>query len=206
MRAVSPRLSLIRLPGLALLLGLLAACAVARAPLNSEMIADRFGSYGVEVISQSADRRVTDLYSGSESERTTRTLAVVRFTRPVDNALNELHQQILAGGSLGATLKSAGWRVEKRSLGFRAVAAGPGLATMMRLAPQTPLAVHLYTLSAARDDLRIPYAQIAEVHHPDHLAASDLRRIFGDNRPTGGSSTPQAGELWATLVETLKRL
>lgn len=68
----------------AALLALLFGTAVqAREPvsalLNSERIAQRYGSYGIEVLASDCGLRVSDLYSGEQTDRVTRTLAVVRF-------------------------------------------------------------------------------------------------------------------------------
>ena len=138
----------------ALLLLLLTACAAGRTALNSEMIAENFGSYGLTVISQTRDRRVSNLYSGFGASRVTRTLAVVQFSEPLSEELRQPHEKILQGESLGATLSEAGWRVDKASLWLGAINANARLAEMMHIAGGTELAVHLYTLSAVHGDQR----------------------------------------------------
>ena len=70
--------------------------------------------------------------------------------------------------------------------------------------------MHLYALSAARGNKMLTYAQIAEVHHPDHLNGQALRRIYGLAPPAERSGTtlsadPTSG-LWTALEEALKRL
>ncbi|MEM7706386.1 MAG: hypothetical protein AAF358_12575 [Pseudomonadota bacterium] len=206
MRTVSSSISLIRTAGFALLLGLLAACSAARPPLNSEMIAERFGSYGLEIINQTADRRITNLFSGDPNQRVTRTLAVVRFRQPVAADLSASHRKILQGESLGATLKAAGWTVEKETLDVRTVTSGGSLAEMMRVEPGKPLAVHLYRLSAVSDYKRLPYAKIAEVHHPDHLTVLDLQRIYGGEVAASPLASGPLSGLWKTFQESLRLL
>ena len=45
------------------------SAAIAPQPLNSERIAGRFGSYGIEVLEGQGAVRVANLYSGAGSER-----------------------------------------------------------------------------------------------------------------------------------------
>jgi hypothetical protein len=56
-----------------------AARAQDRELLNSERIAAAFGSYGVEVVEQDSQVRVSNLFSGAGAGRVCRTFAVVRF-------------------------------------------------------------------------------------------------------------------------------
>lgn len=163
---------------------LLAAAAQAREPgaalLNSERIAQRYGSYGIEVLESGGGLRVSDLYSGESTDRVTRTLAVVRFLEPVSNALAAEHRVILAGGSIGAVLKAAGWQVDKRHLLTGELHEEPAWAPVwrrMRVSP-APLAVHVYELRARRGEVDVIYARISEVYHPDYLAKDDLAVLF----------------------------
>ena len=55
------------------------ACTHESERLNSERIAERFGSYGIEVISSGPGLRRSNLYSSEDEVRTCRTYAVVRF-------------------------------------------------------------------------------------------------------------------------------
>ena len=82
--------------------------------LNSDAIKATFGSYGVEVISQSESTRVANLYSLSGDAKICRTLAVTEFVLPMDTTLTEAHRLIRAGGSIGATLRSAGFTINKK--------------------------------------------------------------------------------------------
>lgn len=174
------------------------------------MIARKFGSYGLTIITQTPERRVSNLYSGSEALQVTRTLAVVQFSEPLAAELREPHRKILQGGSLGATLKAAGWQVGKTTLGFRSTTANARLAGMMQLAERAELAVHLYELSATRGNSKLHYAQIAEVHHPDHLTGEDLERLYG-RPPSGDGSVPPTSDdpaagLLAALADALEQL
>lgn len=151
--------------------------------LNSERIERRFGNYAIEVIAQDRIARVSDLYSQHGEVRTTRTLAFVEWVLPIDHAIVDLHERILAGGSLGATFKAAGWRVEKGSFTF--IEAFPrtesphGLCERMRIARDgPPLAGVGYHLMISRDGLTLPYAEITEIYHPDFLRREDLKALF----------------------------
>ena len=77
--------------------------------LNSDVIRERFGSYGVEVLSQSDEIRVANLFSGEANSKVSRTLAVTVFVLPRDSRLDASDQVIRAGGSIGASLRNAGF-------------------------------------------------------------------------------------------------
>ena len=153
--------------------------------LNSERIEQRFGSYGIEVLESGAEYRVSNLYSGTGAQRICRTFAVVRYPPRVDPAFAAEHAAILAGGSIGAVFARAGWRVEKRHLSFGTLAATGRVASLMHIAVDTPLAVHVYVLEIVKGQRRFQYAAIVEIHHPDYLRVADLRTIYGPPNSSG---------------------
>src|SRR5688572_8293898 len=81
--------------------------------LNSERIAAAFGSYGVEVLEQDDQVRVSSLFSLAADEKTCRTFAVVRYPPRLDSAVSAEHAAIVAGGSIGAVFTAHGWEVRK---------------------------------------------------------------------------------------------
>src|SRR5262245_26355355 len=81
--------------------------------LNSERIAAAFGSYGVEVLEQDEQVRVSNLFSGAGEDKTCRTFAIVRYPPELDGAISAEHAEIVAGGSIGAVFASHGWEVRK---------------------------------------------------------------------------------------------
>ena len=164
-------------------LGLAAAApAAAQTPqrelLNSERIAAEFGSYGVEVLDEDSDARVSNLFSGMGEQRICRTFAVVRY-RHSDPALREEHAAIVAGGSIGAVFAAAGWQVRKTHLSIGTITATQRLGSLMRIAPGTLLAVHVYALDVAKDGRTLEYAALAELHHPDYLTRDEVVEIYG---------------------------
>lgn len=167
-----------------LLAGVLLADAAFATELNSERIERRFGSYDIEILEESPELRVSSLNSRDATGPVCRTLAVVRYdSRPRPPGLKMAHRKILAGGSIGATLRASGWTVDKtnRFLGEVTPAAEDSrVAALMRLTGSRSLALHIYDLNAVRDELRIRYATIVEIHHPDYLARNDLAAIYGD--------------------------
>jgi hypothetical protein len=153
--------------------------------LNSERIALRFGSYGIEVLDAMAGTRVSNLYSSTPEGRVCRTFAIVRYPNDIAPDLAVPHATILAGGSMGATLLASGWKVQKRHLYFGHVAATAKVAVLMQVAPGTPLAEHAYLLDVEKDGRVLPYAALIEIHHPDYLGESDLTAIYGTPSSTG---------------------
>ncbi len=147
--------------------------------LNSERIAAAFGSYGVEVLEQDAEVRVSNLYSGTAQNPTCRTLAVVRYAAPMDPAVGAEHAAIVAGGSIGAMFAAQGWEVRKTHLGYAERPATAKLAALMRIAVGTPLAEHVYVLDVVKDGRAIEYAALVEIHHPDYLDVGELEKIYG---------------------------
>lgn len=172
--------------------------AGARELLNSERIEARFGSYGVEVLSSDPALRVSNLYSVESGTRTTRTFAIVRYPARVDPAFADAHAEILAGGSIGATLRAHGWEVIKTHRYFGQIESTPRLASMMRLRSPRPLAVHIYVLDIERGGRRFEYAAIAEIHHPDYLAPGEVAAIYAPGW--------RGGKPGDALVEEMLRL
>jgi hypothetical protein len=160
-----------------------AAAAPAQAPtrevLNSERIAATFGSYGVEVLEQDDRLRISSLYSTDGGVRTCRTFAIVRYPSKVDSLVASEHAAIVAGGSIGATFAEHGWEVRKTHLHYGEIEASARLAELMRIAPGTPLAEHVYVLDVANGDELVEYAALVEIHHPEYLGPTDLVGIYG---------------------------
>ena len=139
--------------------------------LNSDAIKATFGSYGVEVISQGESTRVANLYSLSGNAKICRTLAVTEFVLPMDPALIEAHRLIRAGGSIGATLRSAGFTINKKLLIKTETAAGDEFVSLTHgsVLVGAPLYTKVYALFAQQGGLQVPYAVIAEAYHPEHF-------------------------------------
>lgn len=194
-----------------LVLALVAGCgspapapAPPAAPLNSERIEQRFGSFGIEVLYQDAALRVSNLYSLERGRRVCRTFALVRFA-PVPPQLEREHELIEDGGSLGAVMQANGWAVHKRHLYLGEVALEPRFVELVRLmagiaAPA--LAVHVYRLSVSREARSLDYATVLEVHHPDYLDLARLSAAYGVAPERHATLTPPV----VALIETARRL
>jgi hypothetical protein len=157
-------------------------CAAETSSLNSERIARKFGSYGLEVIENTDNIRVSNLYSRDANGRICRTFAVVGISRGIDPSLAAEHAQILEGASIGAVFKRNGWNIEKRHQYIGEMTIGKQatrLSRVMRLKPPTTVAVHNYMLTVSKDGSAFDYAIITEVHHPDYLTISTLWAIYG---------------------------
>ena len=94
----------------------LSACVLEPELLNSQRIEERFGNYGIEVLSQDGKLRRSNLYSTHAGIRTCRTYAVVQFMDSPPREIQASHQAVLAGQSLGSTFREAGWTIGKHSL------------------------------------------------------------------------------------------
>jgi len=171
--------------------------------LNSERIQQQFGSYGVELLRQDAELRVSNLFSTNGGQRTCRTLAVVRLASEVPAELAAAHAEIVAGGSIGAVLSRNGWQVVKRRLDLSQieVMAGSRAAILMQLPGNAVLATDLYELFAQQGKLALSYAVIAEIHHPDYMTLTQLRTLpVLQGARTDGSKMVRLAEQIATEI------
>jgi len=174
----------------------LSACAVQPEQLNSERIEQRFGNYGIEVIEQNSSVRRSNLYSADGAVRTCRTYAVVVFSDSDTKAIGGAHSGVLAGESIGATFKTAGWRIEKETffVGELQITNPQHLiAQLMHLDAPTSLGLHAYRLVLGKELDSIHYATIIEAHHPDYLVEADLFELYS---PTP-ELRPEADEIAA---------
>lgn len=168
----------------------------ARELLNSERIAAKFGSYGVEVLQQDEAVRVSNLFSQSDDAHICRTFAIVRYASRVDPALSREHAAIVAGGSIGAVFAAQGWEVRKTHLRYGERNASAKLADLMHVEVGTPLAEHVYVLDVVKDGRVFEYAALVEIHHPAYLSVAELGEIYGPADDTARR------ELVATLLGT----
>lgn len=163
-------------------------CAAATKTLNSERIATRYGNYGVELLRQDDATRRTSLFSTDSHGRVTRTFALVQFEAGIAEEIQDLHNEVLRGSSLGATYREAGFGIRKSTLYIGELdlpSERHVIARMMKLDRSEPLAMHVYRLTLTLDGQAWPYAAIAEVHHPDYLRVDDLRELYRDGCSAG---------------------
>ena len=158
----------------------LSACSLQPELLNSQRIEQRFGSYGIEVLSQNAAVRRSNLYSSSLGIRTCRTYAVVSF---VDSAteLAEEHQAVMAGQSIGSTFQNAGWQIQKINAYIGSLQLPDPdhtIGRLMNLESDAILGVHAYRLMLHKGTEAVHYATIVETHHPDYLDVAELRDLY----------------------------
>jgi len=162
----------------------ISACAQEPVSLNSERIEERFGSYGIEVLSTESSVRRSNLYSSEDGIRICRTYAIVRFVDELTPRVAAVHADVLAGGSIGATFKSTGWQIGKVTLYVGSIALDDPEHTvgkLMQLTEPAELGVHAYQLVLEKDSQTIDYATIIETHHPDYLSVSDLEKMYADS-------------------------
>jgi hypothetical protein len=158
----------------------LSACSLQSELLNSERIEQRFGSYGIEVLSQNSGVRRSNLFSNSLGIRTCRTYAVVRFVDPAADLADE-HQAVMAGQSIGSTFQDAGWQIQKINAyigSMRLTDPQHEIGRLMNLEAATNLGIHAYQLMLHKGTDTVHYATIIESHHPDYLDAAELRDLY----------------------------
>ncbi len=167
------------------------ACETEPALLNSERIQQRFGSYGIEVLTSEDGLRRSSLYSRDDDRLVCRTYAVVRFAEQPHDGYSEEHAKVLAGNSIGAVFRSHGWDIHKQTIYIGSLslpARGTRIGQLMGVDSEEELALHVYQLLLARDDQVFEYATIVEMHHPEYLSESDVLDLYEYDRSTGLSA------------------
>ncbi len=152
---------------------------LSRPLLNSERIAQEFGSYDIEVLESDASVRVSNLYSLQQGKIICRTFAVVRYPHEIEGVFSVEQRAVLSGQSIGAVFAQHGWTIEKINRYFGVLPSTKRVAGLMGDISPQPLAVHIYDLVVSRESASLTYATIAEVHHPDYLTVVELQEIYG---------------------------
>ncbi|MCH1611650.1 MAG: hypothetical protein L7S53_10125 [Luminiphilus sp.] len=140
--------------------------------MNSEQIESRFGSYRVKVLLQDANSRLASLCSEHDGKDICRTLAVTRFVTPVPGNLVDADKLIREGHSIGSTLKQAGMTISRNVVAEGTALCGEGFAELAggQVGIDELLQIRVYKLLAGpHDTAMVPYAIIAEAHHPEHI-------------------------------------
>jgi len=149
---------------------------------NSDRIQIKYGSYGIDIIENGDNIRVSNLYSTENGIKTNRTFAVVAFPRLIEAAFKNEHEAIINGQSIGVVFEQNGWEIRKNHLYFGEIdmsAEHYGDHSLFSDIGTGHPAIHVYSLGVAKDDAEFEYAAIAEVHHPDFLQLEDLQAIYG---------------------------
>lgn len=167
--------------------------------MNSDQIRARFGSYGVEVLGQTSHERLANLYSQHGGLRICRTLALTHFLTIDAPELEACHNAIVAGASIGVTLRRAGWTMEKTNAVTATTLCGTGFSSLTAgtVQPGVTIAIKAYTLQISKASGSVDYATIAEAYHPQHVSPS---------ADTTGSRTRATPLSDRTTQETLNAL
>lgn len=150
---------------------------------------------------------MTNLYSLDGERKICRTLALVTFENPSNAAIAAEHQQITAGGSIGAVFKENGWTIHKISLHMSSVtvtAKASLVANLMAVPLPTELAMHVYRFKLQRGHERVNYAIITEIHHPDYLTVGCLKSLYRAF-PSASLSGSELAAIESELRRTLLR-
>ncbi|MGI0118975.1 hypothetical protein [Zooshikella sp. RANM57] len=177
--------------------------------LNSERIELKFGSYGIDVLESGASTRVSRLYSTHGANKTTRTLAIVRYPEHVDSSFSTAHKKILGGGSIGAVLKAAGWKITKQPMYFGELKSSSDLAPLYKsfhVTMKENLAIHIYSLYIEKNNQKFMYATIAEVHQPTYLTLNDLKEIYNKDYDNFNKPTDHVQQIISLIHDKIKSL
>lgn len=151
--------------------------------MNSERIKQEFGSFGIDVIESSDQRRISSLYSLEDGRKVCRTYALVEFNDSIGAALAEEHALVLSGQSIGAVFKARGWTITKRLTRVGNLTLDEDnmdIAGPMRLEIPQKVALHSYVFAVKKQGAAFDYAAITEIHHPLYLTEADLHSLYGE--------------------------
>ena len=129
----------------------------------------------VQVLHQDAATRLASLCSRHDDTDICRTLAVTRFTTPTPEPLQQVDTVIRQGHSIGSTLEQAGQHLSREIIAEASVPCGDAFTalTAQTVKRDELLSLRLYRLDAGPDPAALmPYATIAEAHHPEHVPVS----------------------------------
>lgn len=110
--------------------------------INSELIRQKFGTYGVDVLYHSNNVRLSNLYSQHDTNKITRTIALVQFSAHSTERFEHEHQRILQGASIGAIFLGAGCSIRKllRAVYQLSISQRPTQAPLESQDPRTAVA------------------------------------------------------------------
>lgn len=177
-------------------------CTTYSNTLNSELITQKFGTYGIEVIENENNIRVSTLYSYKENERISRTFAITTLTEQIETIFSVEHDLITKGGSIGAVFKDHGWNITKQHKFIGNVTIdnqSKRISRLMRIEPPLPLAIHIYVFVISKNKKSFNYATIAEIHHPAYLTSTMLKSTYG--REYSGANNMAEVKKILTLVK-----
>lgn len=140
-------------------------------PLNSQRIEFIFNHYDVELVLQETDIRVSNLHS----QGTMRTCAIVHYYLPIPDWLQDTHDKIFHGKSIGQTIKDDGFKLSKENVYF-GITELPKIAKDKMKTDEKSAAVHIYELFVEDPETakKAAYCSITEIHSPFYLTLGDL--------------------------------
>ncbi|MFL0064246.1 hypothetical protein V3A08_01255 [Tenacibaculum maritimum] len=151
--------------------------------LNSERIKIKYGNYGVDVLKATSLLRVSNLYSLHKNKKITRTLAFVEYPKQINQVFLKEHSRIINGASIGSTFKQSNWIIKKKHLLFSEIFPSvnyTGLYKLMGGIAPSKLAIHTYKFTIEKEGKTYLYAIISEIHHPDYLSLTALKKNYGN--------------------------
>lgn len=174
--------------------------------LNSARIELKFGSYGVQILAQDqvTGIRLSSLYSEHEDEKIARTIAFTQYEANINDKLRMAHKEILAGGSIGSTLKKYGFDV-KKDLFFKGLVEDmPDRLHNLMHAQERAFATVIYNLVAKEGNNYYPYCTIVEVYSPEFLTLVEVDQIYPE--PIPGNVNPQNAFDAIDIIDRMKQL
>ncbi|MFA6915833.1 MAG: hypothetical protein WC222_05505 [Parachlamydiales bacterium] len=174
--------------------------------LNSARIELKFGSYGVQILAQDqvTGVRLSSLYSEHEGEKIARTIAFTQYEANINDKLGMAHKEILAGGSIGSTLKKYEFDV-KKDLFFKGLVEDmPDRLQSLMHTQERAFATVIYNLVAKEGNNYYPYCTIVEVYSPEFLTLVDVDQIYPE--PIPGSVNPQNAFDAIDIIDRMKQL
>ncbi|WP_131783514.1 hypothetical protein [Legionella gresilensis] len=161
--------------------------------LNSQRIKLLFGHYGIDLVFQEGNFRISNLHS----DGIMRTCAIVNFSLPIPDWLKTTHNKIYSGSSIGQTIKDQGFELVKEDAYFGIINLPKAVKDKMET-DEDSAAVHIYQLLVKNPEISesIVYCTISEIQSPLYFTLEDLRQLNPESR--------KYSELTELVQKTLK--
>jgi hypothetical protein len=145
--------------------------------LNSQRIKYLFKDYGVSLLLQEGNVRVSNLHANGLM----RTCAVVNFNLPVPEWLQTTHDKILKGSTIGQTIKDDGLELIKQDA-FIGITELPKFAKEKMQTEEKAAAVYVYQLIVKnpKTEESFEYCTITEAYSPEYLTFGDLQKLTSE--------------------------
>ncbi len=171
--------------------------------LNSQRIQFLFKDYGVDILLQKGNLRVSNLHANGLM----RTCAVVHFSSPIPEWFKSTHDKIHKGATIGQTIRDDGFELVKKD-DFIGTTELPKFAREKMQTSETIAAVYMYQLIVKnpKTEELFEYCTITEAYSPEYLTVGDLQKLTSEGTLKSNAVSKSVQERLADLIKLDEQL